>query len=215
MKQQYLKDLYYLFFGKLTIFSLYWYRLRFCLRRPANVFVNLGCGTSYIRGMINIDGNILRKKDIWLDITLGLPFPNDSIDGIYASHIIEHFNINNVRRLFSEFHRVLKPGGRVRIVVPSLEYAIQSYIQGDILKLSDFPEKYKSIGGRFNNSLLCANQHFIMLDFSFLEELLIDSGFCSVSRAKIKASDYFKEKHMQFEFIDQFSDAFLYVECRK
>jgi len=37
-----------------------------------------------------------------------------------------------------------------------------------------------------------------MFDFSFLEELLTDSGFCSVSRAKIKASNYFKEEHMQF-----------------
>jgi len=157
MKQQYLKDLYYLVFGKLTIPSLYWNRLRFYLAKPINAFVNVGCGEKYVRGMINIDGNIFRKKDIWLDIALGLPFLNDSIDGIYASRIIEHFNINNVRRLFSEFHRVLKPGGRIRIVVPSLEYAIQSYIQGDILKLPDFPEKYKSIGGRFNNSFLCAN----------------------------------------------------------
>jgi predicted SAM-dependent methyltransferase len=214
MKSQYLKDLYYLFFGKISILSFYYHKI-FSSSRFQNAYINVGCGEKYIEGMINLDGNIFCKKDIWLDATLGLPFSENSIQGIYASHMIEHFNIRNVKKIFYGFYKVLKPGGAIRLVVPSLEYAINAYVRGNLAKLPEWPEKYNSIGGRFNNIMLCANQHFTMFDFTFLEELLKESGFSKICREEPNHSAYFTSDYLIFESDELIREHLLFVEAIK
>jgi predicted SAM-dependent methyltransferase len=214
MRSQYLKDLYYLSVGKTSILSFYWHKA-FSRGRFKDAYLNIGCGEKYIDEMINLDGNIFRKKDIWLDVSLGLPFLDLSIGGIYASHLLEHFNGENVKKLLKEFHRVLKTGGVARLVVPSLEYAITAYNEGNLNKLPEWPEKYHSIGGRFNNFMLCANQHFTMFDFTFLEELLKGSGFSEIYREEPYHSSYFKSEHLKFESDPSIRDSSLFIEALK
>jgi predicted SAM-dependent methyltransferase len=165
--------------------------------------------------MVNIDGNIFRKKDIWLDVTLGLPFRDNSVHGVYSSHLLEHLSVQDVRRLLTECYRVLKPGGALRLVVPSLEYAIQAYIQDKPALLPDWPDRYRSIGGRFNNLMLCGNQHATLLDFTFIEELLKDAGFSLTYREGPGKSQYFSPNHLQFESDPSLIDLSLYVEAIK
>lgn len=214
MRSQYLKDLYYLFFGKISILSFYWHKA-FSSSRLQNAYVNIGCGPKYVPGMINVDGNIFCKKDIWLDVGLGLPFSDCSLKGIYASHVIEHFDGKNVKKLFVEFYRVLKFGGVVRLVVPSLEYAVRAYQAGDLDKMPEWPDKYTSIGGRFNNFMLCRNQHFLMFDFSLLEELLKEAGFSKIFRKDPHSSMCFSMDQMKFESDPAIVHNSLYVESIK
>jgi SAM-dependent methyltransferase len=47
----------------------------------------------------------------------GLPFPNDSIESIVSHHCLEHIGEGFVA-LMDECHRILKPGGIFRIIVP-------------------------------------------------------------------------------------------------
>jgi len=206
--------MYYSSIGKLSLCSLWWQRTVHN-RDYADSHLNLGCGTKYVPGMINIDGNLFRKKDIWLDVTLGLPFQDNSLQGIYSSHLLEHLNVQQVRRLLKECHRALKPGGTLRLVVPSLEYAIQVYIQGKPALLPDWPDKYRSIGGRFNNLMLCRNQHATLLDFTFLEELLRDAGFPLIYKETPGNSRHFSTCHLQFESDPSLIDVSLYVEAIK
>jgi predicted SAM-dependent methyltransferase len=214
MRSQITKDVYYALFGKLSYLPYCWNRL-FGRNRFENSLVHIGCGPKYIEGMINVDGNIFRKKDLWLDVTLGLPFLSGSVCGIYASHILEHFNVKTVRRLFCEFHRVLKPGGTLRIVVPSLEYAVRAFVTNDIDKLPAWPHQFSSIGGRFSNFLLCANQHRSIFDLSFLEELLNEARFTSVRRESPHSSRCFSPQQLRFESDPALRDKSLYVEAYK
>jgi predicted SAM-dependent methyltransferase len=214
MKSQRLKDLYYASFARLSLFNYYRYRAF----NPVNgrkKYLNIGCGTKYVKGMLNIDGNIFQKKDLWLDVTLGLPFPRGSVTGIYASHILEHFDALRVRKLLSEFSRVLKPGGAVRLIAPSLEYAIHTYQEGDTEKLPVWPDTCHSIGGRFNNFMLCNNQHRTMFDFTFLEELLKEAGFTGIFRKQAHTSQHFSSDHMRFESDPSLKEVSLYVEAFK
>ena len=109
----------------------------------------------------------------------------------------------------------------MRIIVPSLEYAVRAYTEGKVIDLpewpdtSDWPKKHNSVGGRFNDLMLCANQHFLMFDFSFLNELLTECGFTEVTLTKPRTTRYFKKEHMQFEHPGGPGDFSLYVECRK
>jgi predicted SAM-dependent methyltransferase len=214
MRSQLTKDIYYNTFARLSMAVYAWYRL-FGASRFDGAFLNIGCGPKYMPGMVNVDGNIFRKKDLWLDVTIGLPFPDSSIRGVYASHVLEHFDAARARKLLAECYRVLKPGAALRLVVPSLEYAIRAYNSGDGSQLPDWPESRQSIGGRFNNFLLCANQHSLMLDFSFLEELLRGSGFSSVHKEDPQRSSHFSREQMQFELDPSLKDVSIYVEAVK
>ena len=215
MINQRIKDLYYLSAGKLSVLSLWRYKFLPLAIHFQGALTHLCCGTKYIPGMINVDANPFRKKDMWLDITLGLPFRNNSIQGIYISHSLEHFDGKMVRRLLSEFHRVLRPEGGLRIVVPSLEYAIEAYITKKPMRFSDFPEKYQSLGGKFCNFMLCENQHLMMFDLSLLEELLTSAGFQGISLEGSRKSRYFEKNYIPFEPEDPADSASLYVECHK
>jgi predicted SAM-dependent methyltransferase len=214
MRSQKLKDIYYASIGKLSIFPYYWHKVRHS-SKFYGAYVNIGCGPKYVAGMINIDGNIFYKKDIWLDVTLGLPFPDSSLKGVYVSHVLEHFSPEQLRNLLAEFYRVLQPGGGVRIVVPSLEYAVRAYQEGEGKRFPDWPEKYTSLGGRLNNFLLCSNQHRLMFDFSFLEELLKEARFSRIYREVASHSSYFGEDHLQFESDPSIIDSSLFVEAIK
>ena len=214
MKSQKLKDIYYASIGKLSIFLYYWHKVK----HPSTfygAYVNVGCGPKYIDGMINIDGNIFYKKDIWLDVTLGLPFPNCSVKGIYVSHLLEHFSTKQLRKLLAEFYRVLQPRGGVRIVVPSLEYAVRAYQDGQGEKFSDWPENYVSLGGRFNNFLLCSNQHRMIFDFEFLAEFLVEARFPQIHRTGPLRSQIFPIEHLQWETDPSLLESSLYVEAIK
>jgi predicted SAM-dependent methyltransferase len=214
MKNQITKDVYYALFGKLSVLPYCWNRL-FGRDRFEDALIHIGCGPKYIEGMINVDGNIFRKKDLWLDVTLGLPFLSSSVRGVYASHVMEHFKVNTVRRLFREFHRVLKPGGTLRLVVPSLEYAVRTFMANDLAAFPEWPYRFSSIGGRFNNFLLCANQHRSMFDLTFLEELLHEAGFTSVFRESPQSSRCFALQQLRFESDPALVDKSLYVEASK
>lgn len=47
----------------------------------------------------------------------GLPFPDDSIESIISHHCLEHLTDGFIP-LMDECHRILKPGGILRIIVP-------------------------------------------------------------------------------------------------
>jgi ubiquinone/menaquinone biosynthesis C-methylase UbiE len=47
-----------------------------------------------------------------------IPLKTSSFDGIYNLGVMEHFNLNDIKKILKEFHRVLKPGGYLIIFWP-------------------------------------------------------------------------------------------------
>lgn len=47
-----------------------------------------------------------------------LPFPDSSFDGAYNLGVVEHFSKEELSRVFSELHRVVRPGGKIVIFWP-------------------------------------------------------------------------------------------------
>ena len=77
--------------------------------------LNLGCGKHLRMGAVNID--IRQPADEIVDLSkFPWPWENNSIDGIYASHIMEHFS--DQEKFISECHRILKPGGFLELKLP-------------------------------------------------------------------------------------------------
>jgi predicted SAM-dependent methyltransferase len=62
------------------------------------------------------------------DLRQRLPFVSESIDCIYASHVLEHLYEDEARALLMECRRVLTPSGVLRLVVPDLFSLAQRYM---------------------------------------------------------------------------------------
>jgi len=146
--------------------------------------LHLGCGTKYLQGFLNIDGNPFNKIDLWLDVRNGLPFRSDFVDSIYSTHMFEHFYSDELGRLLQECVRVLKPGGGIRLIVPSLSSAIAAYSEKRSGWFDDsFPRHFDSLGGRFSNFVFCDGQHRTAFDFGYLDEVLRNVGFSVVEES--------------------------------
>ncbi len=146
-----------------------------------NVYVHLGPGQrNYLKGWINVDSNFITAKvDVWANISVNLPFKSNSVDAFYSHHVIEH--LPNLYAHFKEVFRCLKPNGIYRVGGPNGDNAIKKFIQKDLDWFSDFPDRRKSIGGKFENMIFCRGEHLTILTFSMLEEILIEVGFVNIS----------------------------------
>jgi len=154
--------------------------------RPASGarHLHLGCGPKYLPGFLNIDGNLFNKIDLWLDVRNGLPFPSNTVDSIYSTHMFEHFYPDELQLLLGECLRVLKPDGGLRLIVPNLASAISAYSQKQSAWFDDsFPRHFDSLGGRFSNFIFCDGQHRTAFDFGYLDEVLRQSGFRQVEES--------------------------------
>jgi len=90
-------------------------------------FLNIGCGNKKLDGFINIDK--APAADLQIDVTNGLPFPDNSISGIYSEHFIEHLSQKEAVVFLRECRRVLTPNSLVRIATPDLDVIIEKYRQ--------------------------------------------------------------------------------------
>ena len=79
--------------------------------------LNLGAGKKLIENAINVDITAYPGIQQIVDLSVfPWPWADNSIDGIYASHIAEHFF--DQKRFFDECYRILKPNGFLRIAAP-------------------------------------------------------------------------------------------------
>ncbi|MFL5763687.1 MAG: class I SAM-dependent methyltransferase [Bacteroidia bacterium] len=92
-------------------------------------YLNLGCGSSFSTSWTNIDfvsGSPHVKAH---NLLKGIPFPDQSFELVYHSHVLEHFPKNAAPEFIAECYRVLKPGGVIRIAIPDLEQIALNYVR--------------------------------------------------------------------------------------
>ena len=98
--------------------------------------VNLGCGKrNFGEHWIHIDGSEyphIHSHDI-----VNLPFNENSVDLIYASHVFEYFDREEAVDVLKKWHKKLKKGGVLRLAVPDFKAFSTLYLNG-ILSLDNF-----------------------------------------------------------------------------
>lgn len=103
-------------------------------------------------------------------------FESDSIDAIYASHVLEHFfyNIDNeLMTALREWHRVLKPGGKLLISVPDLKTLCWLYLNPNMMPMERYHLMRVIFGGQTN----IYDVHKVGFDFEILAMYLEEVGF--------------------------------------
>jgi ubiquinone/menaquinone biosynthesis C-methylase UbiE len=64
------------------------------------------------------------------DIIRGLPVKDNSCDGVYCSHVLEHLALEDCHRALLNSYRMMKKGLLFRMVLPDLEQCIKNYASG-------------------------------------------------------------------------------------
>ena len=88
--------------------------------------LHLGCGKRYLEGFIHVDIAEFQHIDYQLLLTT-CQLSKVTADEIYASHVLEYFDRNDVINVLDEWRRVLKPGGILRLAVPNFPKLIEVY----------------------------------------------------------------------------------------
>jgi len=157
--------------------------------------LHLGCGKrDFGTDWIHIDGGDfphLYSHDI-----TKLNFDDNSADIIYSSHVLSYFDREEVLTVLSEWKRVLRKGGILRLAVPDFKVMSGLYFVGK------FP--LKSFLGPLYGKMKMGDKtiyHKTVYDFEDLKEILESVGLRDVRRY-----DWRKTEHSR---IDDCSAAYL------
>lgn len=153
------------------------------LKASEFVFLELGSGAKKgSNGWTTVD---VYGADITHDLRQGIPLPDDSVDRIYTSHMLEHIPYLEMLTFLRDCLRVLKQGGELSVCVPNASLYIRAYIEGRSLWKPGTGFKPATVD---TNSLLdqvnyiayLAGQHHYMFDEENLVNTIKKIPFSSV-----------------------------------
>ncbi len=153
---------------------------------------------------------------LWNFARKRLPFGDESVDAVFSSHALEHFPRFVGRQILGEVHRVLRPGGVVRIVVPDIQSLARRYLAGvdrggvHTTEAEGPPVTARDVNYEFYRGraqyhiaprtmfdridlealygrLFGVRGHMYMYDFLDLRDLLVDAGFHRVDRQDFRS----------------------------
>ena len=134
--------------------------------------LHLGCGEKYIPGFIHVDIREFDHIDYITSVDNLNMFKDNSVNLIYASHILEHFKRFETEKVLNEWYRVLEKGGILRIAVPDFEKIVKVYLKNK--KLDEL------MGLLYGGQHYKYNFHHKVFDFNSLSKILTKVGFKTV-----------------------------------
>lgn len=168
----------------------------YLLKRRGKIKLNVGCGTDYKKGWINIDNNSdnnIKKLDLNWDLRKPLPFPDESVDLIFNEHFLEHLTVKEGVRANKEFRRLLKPGGILRIATPDLENVVNNYLHVPLSEdtvIRDYHFDFVKTPAEWINMSFSWWGHKWLYDWEEISRRLNEAGFTKIKRQKILKSSY-------------------------
>jgi predicted SAM-dependent methyltransferase len=189
-----------------------------------DLLVNLGAGDQGKPGWVNVDAVRSPGINCVYDCRTALPFPDDSVRGIFCEHFFEHLDYTEeVPSFLTACHRVLQPGGVLRLIVPDAERYLRAYCEGgwqelDRLRQLDaqhadpvFQCVYNTRMELINMVFRQGHQHKFAYDYETMAFLLRRYGFTRVEQQRFGVS---LRPELSIDRADRASES-LYVEAVK
>lgn len=164
--------------------------------RKGDIKLNVGCGTDYKDGWINIDNNSdnnIEKLDLNWDLRNPLPFDEGTVDYIFNEHLIEHLTVEEGRRVLADLMRVLKPGGILRIATPDLKDAVELYLNPNWRKdrlIKEFHLDFIKTPAELINIEFSWWGHKWLYDWTEMKRRLDEWGYKKYKKTKLRQSTH-------------------------
>ena len=179
--------------------------------------LHLGSGSRYLKGYLHVDIADYEHIDIKSSVDKLSTIDDDTVDEIYASHVLEYYDRHEVESVLNEWKRVLKKDGVLRIAVPNFETLIEVYQETDEIEkiLGPLYGKWNLTDGSFI-------YHKTVYDKKSLTELLERIGFFDIKlwdwREVFKNNpDYDDHSQAYFPHMDKENGIHvsLNIQCKK
>ena len=107
-------------------------------------------------------------------------FADNSIEEIYASHVVEHIDQKNIKQTLKGIIRVLKKGGKFYVSVPDLDILCRIFIEKTAPPKVKFHVMRMMFGGQTDEF----DYHYFGWNYEFLNTYLLEAGFKKNERVK-------------------------------
>lgn len=93
------------------------------------VKINLGSGHWKLQGWINVDIDPASRPDVLVDLAQPLPFGDGVASCMHTEDFVDQLTLPQARDFLAECHRVLEPGGVLRVLTPDLSKLARLYVE--------------------------------------------------------------------------------------
>jgi predicted SAM-dependent methyltransferase len=107
-------------------------------------------------------------------------FEDNSIDEIYASHVVEHVPKKKIMETLKGVHRVLSTNGKFFISVPDMDILCKIFIDPKASTKVKFHAMQMMFGGQIDEF----DFHYFGWNLEFIRDFLFKAGFKKVDRVK-------------------------------
>jgi Methyltransferase domain len=211
------------------------------VKRSQPFYVQYGCGLSCPSGWLNFDasptlrlqtlpiiGGLFRHGTavfpqgvLYGDIVKGLPVAEGSVQGVYASHVLEHLSYADFWTALQHTFRMLQPGGIFRLVVPDLKARAKKYIAEVELGHAEASARFMRAAhlgleqrprglSALMRSALGNSAHLWMWDEHSMTAALKKTGFTNIRRCRF--GDCKDDAFRRVEDADRFYDSVVAAE---
>lgn len=140
-----------------------------------SINLHLGCGLVNHPSFINIDCLPAPHIHYIRNINNLSPFKDNSVDLIYACHCLEHFPFRKIPQVLTEWFRVLKKDGILRLSVPNFDLILDIY-KNNGNKIINI------VGPLMGGQVDKFDFHHTVFNQLSLEQILKDTGFKNIKK---------------------------------
>ncbi|OGF21719.1 hypothetical protein A2Y83_03285 [Candidatus Falkowbacteria bacterium RBG_13_39_14] len=146
------------------------------LRTKKNIKLNLGSGGTRMKDYINVDVLFVRETDLLAKLK-HLPYfvRKETVSHIYASHILEHFSISEVKKILNICYNLLRKDGEMRISAPDFDKITKIYNNRWEYFQNKIPQSWLGVVYGGQNSKY--DFHKTGFNYNWLKYLLEEAGF--------------------------------------
>jgi predicted SAM-dependent methyltransferase len=105
-------------------------------------------------------------------------FGDDSLDAVYASHVLEHVGQSDIAPVLKGIRRTLKPGGELQVAVPDLDVLCHLFLN----PRASVQMKWQTMQMMFGGQTDAHDFHYVGFNEHFLRHFLGETGFREMRR---------------------------------